>query len=142
MNEDSVFIEILRQNWNHMRQQETLRMWIANVFVALVVGVSAYLGKVGLKELSWFVPFSFLMISVLCLLITLKVNHIFGVTKDAISAIFDDEKIPLGKDWEKYVGGLNAKGKWKRLKVRCLYVILYLIAIPVSLILLGFTLAN
>jgi len=142
MNTENMYINILKENWRHMRHQETQRMWIANVFVALVVGVSAYLGKVELKELSWFVPLAFLMISVLCLLITLKVNHIFGVTKDAISAIFDDEKIPLGKDWEKYAGGLRSKGKWKYLKVRCLYIILYSIAIPASLILLVFTLAN
>ena len=142
MNTEDIYINILNENWRHMRHQETLRMWTANVFVALVIGISTYFSRVGLKELSWFVPLAFFMISVLCLLITLKVNHIFGVTKDAIIAIFDDEKIPLGKDWEKYVGGLKSKGKWKCLKVRCLYVILYSITIPASLILLGFTLAN
>lgn len=142
MNTEDIFINILKENWLHMRHQETQRMWIANVFVALVVGVSAYLGKVGLEELSWFAPLAFLIISVLCLLITLKVNHIFGITKDAINAIFDDKKIPLGKGWGKYVGGLKSKGKWECLKVRDLYVILYSIAIVVSLILLRFTLAS
>ncbi|MFC1896976.1 hypothetical protein ACFLX8_00180 [Chloroflexota bacterium] len=142
MNTANIFTNILNENWRHMRHQETQRMWIANVFVALVVGVSAYLGKEGVEELSWFMPLAFLIISALCFLITLKVNHIFGITKDAVSAIFNDEKIPLGKDWENYVGGLKSKGKWKYLKVRFLYVILYLIAIVTSAILLGFTLAN
>jgi hypothetical protein len=142
MNTENMYITILNENWRHMRHQETQRMWIANVFVALVVGVSAYLGKRGLEELPWFVPLAFLIISVFCLLITLKVNHIFEVTKEAISAIFEDEKIPFGKDWKKYVGGLESKGKWKCLKVRYLYVILYSIVIVASLILLGFTLAN
>ena len=69
-------------------------------------------------------------------------NHIFGITQDAINAIFVDEKLPLGKDWRKYVGGLKSKGKWKCLKVRYLYVILYSIVIVASLILLVFTLAS
>ncbi|MFH1383166.1 MAG: hypothetical protein ABIH70_09810 [Chloroflexota bacterium] len=142
MNTQNIYINILSENWRHMRHQETQRMWIANVFVALVVGVSAYLGKVELEELSWFVPLAFLIISVLCLLITLKLNHIFGVTKDAISDIFEDKKILLEDNWGKYVGGLKSKGKWEHLKVRCLYVILYSIAIVISLILLVLTLTN
>jgi uncharacterized MAPEG superfamily protein len=147
MDIEQVYLEISRENWLHMRHQETQRMWIANVFVALVVGVSAYLGKVSLeditlKNITWLVPLAFFIISVLCLLITLKLNHIFEITKDAVIAIFDEKKIPIGENWEKYVGGLKSKGNWKYLKVRHLYLILYSISIAASLIFFGYTLAN
>ena len=133
MNENSVFIEILRQNWNHMRHQETLRMWIGNVFIAIVVGALAYLGKAGLKE-PGYIPFVFITISMLCLLMTLKTNKVFVETKNSIIQIFKDGKINLGSDWRKYVGMLESSGIWKILRIRCLYVALYTITIIGSVV--------
>jgi len=99
MNTEDMFINILRENWLHMRHQETLRMWSANVFVAVVVGVLAYVSKEGLKELPLFVPLALLIVSVLSLLITLKTNKVFVETKNSIISIFSDGKINLGSDW-------------------------------------------
>ena len=144
METEEVFINILRENLLHLRHQETQRMWSANVFVAIFVGASAYLGKEGLAELSLAIPVIFFIISLLCLLITLKVNYVFTKTKDAIIKIFDDGKISLGKqqDWEKYVLLLKSTGGWECLRVRCLYVALYVLAIMASLILIGLVLAS
>ena len=142
MDNEQTFIEILRQNWLHMRHQETLRMWIGNVFIAIVVGVLAFLGTKEVEEVPWFLPAALLIISVLSLLMTLKVNEVFSEAQKSIKNIFIDEKIPLGKDWEKYVGGLKSKGKWKYLKVRCLYVALYSVAIAASLSLLVWVLVK
>ncbi len=144
MNKDP-FVDILRENWLHMRHQETQRMWIANIFVAIVVGTSAYLAESGLEKLPWFIPLIFFIISLFCLLVTLKLNKVFVETKKSTKSIFKDGKIYLGEqgDWRKYVGMLEStKWIWKVLRVRYLYVALYSIAILASLILLGFTLAN
>ncbi len=132
MNEDK-FISILRENWLHLRHQETLRMWSANVFIAIVVGALAYLGKAGLKE-PGHIPIVFIVISTLCLLVTLKTNKVFVETKNSIINIFQDGKLSLGSqtDWRKYVGMLESTGVWKILRIRYLYVALYVITIVAS----------
>ena len=144
METEEVFINILRENLLHLRHQETQRMWSANVFVAIFVGASAYLGTEGVTGLSLAIPVVLLIISLLCLLITLKVNYVFTKTKDATIKIFDDGKISLGEqqDWEKYVLLLKSTDGWGCLRVRCLYVALYVLAIVASLILMGFVLAS
>ncbi len=144
MESEEKFINILRENLLHLRHQETQRMWSANVFVAIFVGASAYLGKEGLTGLPLAIPVVFLIISLLCLLITLKVNYVFAKTKDAIIKIFDDGKISLGEqqDWEKYLLLLKSTGGWECLRVRFLYIALYALAIMASLILIGVVLAS
>ena len=146
MESEEKFINILREDLLHLRHQETQRMWSANVFVAIIVGASAYLGKEGLTGLPLAIPVVFLIISLLCLLITLKVNYVFTKTKDAIIKIFDDGKISLGEqqDWRKYVLLLESTGIWKMkfLRVRCLYIALYAIAIVASLSLIIVVIIN
>ena len=142
MNENSVFIEILRQNWNHMRQQETLRMWIGNVFMAVVVATSAYLGQAvsngeqNFTTVPIFIPIVILLFSVLCLGVTIKANHVFVETKNSTINIFNDKKINLGSevDWHKYVGMLESRSRLgKILKIRIIYVLMYIAVIIASL---------
>ena len=145
MNTEDIFINILKENWLHMRHQETQRMWIANIFVAIVVGTSAYLAKLELEKLPWFIPLIFFTISLFCLLVTLKLNKVFVETKNSTKNIFKDGKIYLGeqRNWKEYVGMLESKERiWKILRVRYLYVALYVIAIAASLSLLGLVLVN
>lgn len=130
MDREEVFLSILKENLLFMRHQETQRMWIANVFVAIVVGFLAFVGK-DLANLPWYLCLALSMLSVLCLLITLKLNYVFVRTRDATRQILDSEGIPsLGKDWDKYMATLYSKGRWDfpLLKVRCLYIILYSVA--------------
>jgi hypothetical protein len=131
MDEEEKFMNILRENWLQLRHQETQRTWTANIFIAIVVGASAYIGTTGLDEIPTFIPLIFLTISVICLLVTLKVNKVFVETKKSIQNIFKDEKIPLGEEqaWKKYVAMLESTGIWKVLRVRYLYVALYAAAI-------------
>ena len=140
MDKEEFYLNILKENWIHMRHQETQRMWIANIFVALVVGTSAYLTKSNGTTDSLFIPIVFLIISILCLLITLKLNKVFIETKQATINIFVDKKIFLGDgvNWNSYMGSLQSKGIWKVLRVRYLYVTLYIIGIVASLSLLVF----
>ncbi|GAJ18877.1 unnamed protein product, partial [marine sediment metagenome] len=131
MDEDEVFFNILKENLLFMRHQETQRMWIANVFVAIVAGSLAYIGKEGLVSLPWYVYCALTIISLLCLLITLKLNHVFTKTKDATEEILKAGKIPhLRQDWKKYMAILHSKGKWNKpfLSVRWLYFALYALA--------------
>ncbi len=146
MKENGVFIEILRQNWNHMRQQETLRMWIGNVFMAIIIATSAYLGQVvssrqqDLTTIPIFVPIVILVFSFLCLGVTLKANHVFVETKESTKNIFKDKKIDLGNevDWHRYVGMLESTSKrGKILKIRQIYVFMYIITIIASSAWLG-----
>ena len=140
MNNQDVFIEILMENWRHLRHQETVRMWIGNVFIAIVVAMSAYLGKtlLDITQVPIFVPIVILVVSILCLLVTLKTNKVFKETQNSIINIFEDKRITFEnqEDWRKYVGMLQSTNVvWdKILRVRCLYVALYVIAIIASLI--------
>lgn len=130
MDSDEVFLSILKENLAFMRHQETQRMWIANVFVAIVVGFLAFVGK-GLVVVPWYLYLALSMLSLLCLLITLKLNYVFVETRDATRRILDYGKIPcLGKDWAQYMAILYSKGKWnyRLLAVRWLYIVLYIVA--------------
>jgi hypothetical protein len=142
MESEEKFINILKENLLFMRHQETQRMWIANVFVAIVVGFLAYVGKNGLASISWYIYLALTVVSLLCLLITLKVNKVFIETRNAIKNIFNDGKISIGKDWHKYMLMLESKGIWKVLRVRYLYVALYVIAIVGWLCLLVLVILN
>jgi hypothetical protein len=144
MESEEKFINILRENLLFLKHQETQRMWAANIFIAIVVGASAYLGKEGLSHLPLAVPVVFLVISLLCLLITLKVNYVFGRTQAAIKKIFDDKKIYLEDlDWRKYVLPLDSKGWWwNHVKVRHLYAALYVLAVAASTYLLVLVLVS
>jgi len=137
MNHQNAFIEVLRQNWSHLRQQETLRMWIGNVFIAIVVATAAYLGKAVSEgqQIPVFVPIVILMVSLICLGVTLKANKVFVETKKSIINIFQDKKIDLGvDDWRKYVGMLESRSRfYKILRIRYLYVFLYGIVIATSI---------
>jgi hypothetical protein len=144
MRSEEKFMNILKENWLQLRHQETQRTWTANIFIAIVVGASTYLSKTELNNIPLFIPLVFLTISVICLLVTLKVNKVFVETKKSIQNIFKDKKINLGKgqDWKKYVAMLESTGVWKVLRVRCLYVALYAVAIAASLWLLASVLVN
>jgi len=127
MTNGNPFIDILKENLLFMRHQETQRMWIANVFVAIVVGFLAYVGKNGLANISWYIYLALTVVSLLCLLITFKLNHVFVKTKDATKEIFDSGKVSLGLDWKKYTVTLESEGIWGKpfLSVRWLYIALY-----------------
>ena len=141
MEKEEMYFNILKENWLHMRHQETQRMWIANIFVAIVVGTSAYLttsGNYKLEDIPIFIPVIFLVISTICFLITLKLNKVFVETKNSTKRIFNKKKISLGKgvNWRNYTGMLESEGIWRALRVRYLYVFLYGISIATSLSLL------
>jgi hypothetical protein len=136
MESEEKFINILKENLLFMRHQETQRMWIANVFVAIVVGFLAYVGKNGLASISWYVYLTLTIISLLCLLITLKLNHVFTKTKDATKAILNSRKVSLGRDWKRYMVTLESTGLWKVLKVSYLYDLLYTISISAAIFLM------
>ena len=145
MRSEEKFMNILKENWLQLRHQETQRTWTANIFIAIVVGASTYLSKMGLNNIPLFIPLVFLAISVICLLVTLKVNKVFVETKNSILNIFKDGKISLGEaqDWRKYVAMLESTSRiWKILRVRYLYVALYAVAIAASLWLLVLVLVN
>jgi predicted Co/Zn/Cd cation transporter (cation efflux family) len=108
-----------------MRHQETQRMWIANVFVAIVVGFFAYLGKNGIASIHWYIYLAPIVVSILCLLITLKLNHVFTKTQDTTKKMLKDTRVSSGQDWRKYVVTLESKGCWHTLQVRWLYITLY-----------------
>ena len=132
MTNGNPFIDILKENLLFMRHQETQRMWVGNIFVAIVVGTAAYLSKSveSLEDIPLFITVSFLVISLLCLLITLKLNHVFTKTKDASINIFNEGKISLveQQDWHNYVLLLESTDRWTYLKVSYLYVLLYTIS--------------
>ena len=135
MRTEEVFVAILKENLLFMKHQETQRMWIANIFVAIVVGTAAYLTKLDLDKLPWFIPLIFFVISLFCLLVTLKLNKVFVETKNSTENIFKDGKIYLGeqRNWKEYVGMLESKERiWKILRVRYLYVALYIISISAA----------
>ena len=137
MNNDELYLSIFKENLLHLRHQETQRMWIANIFMATVAGVVAYLTKSEDSiSITWYVPCAFLIISTICLLVTLKLNDVFNAAKKSAIKIFDDKKVSLDvADWLQYVGMLKSTSQFGRIfKVRHLYVALYLIAITVSLI--------
>jgi len=140
MRTQEVFLTILKENLLYMKHQETQRMWVANIFVAIVVGTAAYLSQSAksLDDISLFIPVIFLIISLLCLLITLKVNYVFIKTKEASENIFDDGEISLGEqqDWRKYVLLLKSTGIWGVLRVSYLYVLLYTISISAAIFLI------
>jgi hypothetical protein len=155
MTNDELFFNIFKENMIHLIHQETQRMWIANIFMSTVAGVVAYLTTTfnseitfcPLKiqesnEISWFVPLAFLIISSICLLVTLKLNDVFNEAKKSAIKIFEDEKISLGTyNRLQYVGMLKSTSiVGKILKVRCLYIALYIIAIIASIIWLCITL--
>jgi hypothetical protein len=144
MKTDEVFMNLLKEDMLNLRHQETQRMWIANIFVAIVVGTVVYLTQsFKEKDIPWFIPLIIFVISAICLLITLKLNKVFEETQNSIKNIFNEKKLPLGNDnqWQKYFVPMESTGIWKCLTVRCLYVILYLVVMVASLILFGFTLA-
>jgi len=112
-------------------------MWIGNVFIAIVVATAAYLGKAVSEgqQIPVFVPIVILMVSLICLGVTLKANKVFVETKKSIINIFQDKKIDLGvDDWRKYVGMLESRSRfYKILRIRYLYVFLYGIVIATSI---------
>jgi cobalamin biosynthesis protein CobD/CbiB len=129
----NAFLEIFKQNWNHMRQQETIRMWVGNVFIALMVAMSAFLVSRDNLEVPVFVPIVVLVFSIFCLLVTLKTNHVFDETQKSTKNLLNDGKIVSDlKDWRKYVGMLESKGIWKLIKIRYLYVALYTAVVGIS----------
>ena len=136
MRTEEVFLTVLRENLLFMKHQETQRMWVANIFVAIVAGTLAYLAKLELNEIPWFIPLFFLIISLFCFFVTLKLNKVFDETKKATLKIFDDKKISLGKEtkWKEYVLTLKVEGRWwKHLKARTLYAGLFALATLASL---------
>jgi hypothetical protein len=155
MDNKELFVEILKENWQHARHIETERMWFANIFAAVIVGAIAYLSKVGLEMYPLWVLIGF---AVFCLLVTIKLNAAFATHMKAIESIFSDKKIILGdkEEWRIYMGmpsrGDKKEGtegqpskegekeipsrkglKWKILSVAKLTVFFYSLAIAALL---------
>ena len=131
MENQAMFIDILKENWLHARHVESERMWFSNIFAAITVGTVAYLSKVGLQVPPLLV---LLIFSLFCFLVTIKLNASFANHMKAIESIFEDGKIALGdqNEWRKYMGMLLKEGIiWKILRVGILTVYLYLLAIIV-----------
>jgi hypothetical protein len=130
MQPDEVFFNTLKENLLFMRHQETQRMWIANVFVAIVVGFLAFIGKEGFMSLQWYGYMALTIISILCGLITLKLNYVFDKTQEATKKLLNDGKIQdLKEVYKNYLIPLESQGCWKLLRVRDLYLTLYGFAI-------------
>jgi hypothetical protein len=156
MDKEELFLEILKENWQHARHIETERMWFANIFAAAIVGAIAYLSKVGLEVYPLWVLIGF---AVFCLLVTIKLNAAFATHMKAIESIFSDNKIILGdkEEWRIYMGMPSKEGKkegkkglpskegekeipsrkglkWKILSVAKLTILFYSLAITALLI--------
>ncbi|MBA7663370.1 hypothetical protein ES703_71410 [subsurface metagenome] len=131
MDKEKLFVEILKENWQHARHIETERMWFVNIFAAIIVGTIAYLSEVGLEVLPLIILIVF---ALFCLLVTIKLNIAFATHMKAIESIFKDKKLLLGdkKEWRTYMGMPSRKGKiWKILSVAKLTVFFYSLAIIV-----------
>ena len=146
--QSEIFLRILRENMLYLRHQETQRMWTANIFIAIVVGTLVYSIHVGIEQIPWFIPLAFLIVSTLCFLITMKLSQVFSKTQKSIVHIFEDGKIPLccapdkncptvkekggtaeEKGWRRYMAGIKSeKGIWPILRIRYLYLALYILA--------------
>ncbi len=126
MGNSNVFIDIMKENWLHARHVETERMWFVNIFAAITVGTIVYLSKMGLEVFPLIV---LLLFSLFCLWVTIKLNAEFGNHMKAIENIFEDGKIPVGKqtEWRKYMGmPLSAMGgKWRILRVGIAFISFY-----------------
>ncbi len=129
MADETVYIEIVKENWLHARHVESERMWFTNIFAAITVGTVAYLSKVGLQVPPLLV---LLIFSLFCFLVTIKLNASFAGHMKAIESIFEDGKIALGNqnEWRKYMGMPLREGIiWKILRVSILSISFYVLAI-------------
>jgi hypothetical protein len=139
METEERFVAILHENWINARHQESQRMWFANVFSAIFVGTLAYVSTIKLDELHWLRPSGLLVVSIVCLLVTMKLNRIFDDYKKSIKSILDSGKVNLGlredEDWNDYVGMFRSDSLkiWRILRVRCLCIFLYLVGIGFSI---------
>lgn len=145
METGKIFLKILEENLAFQRHQETQRMWMANIFIAIIVGTLVYSIKTctnmeieqspctDIEQIPWFIPLAFLIISTICFLVTMKLNKVFAKTQESIENIFKDGKIPGVKGAQgrrKYMAGTKSeKWIWKILRVRYLYLALYILAI-------------
>ncbi len=148
METDEVFMNLLRGNWANSRHQESQRMWFANIFSVIFLGVLTYVTKEGLGKLPLLLPLGLFAISIICLLVTLKVNRVFDDYKNSIKNILDDKKIPLGlcekQSWGKYVGMFKSDEfrRWRKLRVRYLCIALYSTGIAASIALIVLAIVN
>jgi len=136
------FMNLLKENWANARHQESQRMWFANIFSAIFVGILAYVAQQGLSGIHWLLPSGLLAISVIGLLVTMKVNRVFDDYKQAIKKIFEDKRELLGfnanEKRDDYIGMFKADEtcRWRIIRVRYLYIALYSIGIAASLYLI------
>ena len=131
---DEALLNILKEHMLFQRHQEMQRMWTANIFIAIVVGTLVYSANLGLENLPWFIPLAFLIVSTICLLITLKLNAVFAKTQDAMKDTFNDISHFAGTgDWNTYMRGRKSeKELWAILRIRYLYLALYILAMIVA----------
>ena len=106
MADESTYIEIMRENWQHARHIESERMWFANLYAVILVALIAYIGENWEKGIALAPLFALLGISLVWLLVTLKLNASFANHIKSIQNIFDDRKIDMGtpEQWRKYMG--------------------------------------
>ena len=108
MEKDEIYINIMKENWLHARHIETERMWFANIYAVIIAAITAYIAQNGIESFTFatlkIIVIVLLVISLIWFFITLKLNVGFKIHTDAIKKIFEDEKIPLGKDWKPYTG--------------------------------------
>ncbi|MFC1983179.1 hypothetical protein ACFLV5_05310, partial [Chloroflexota bacterium] len=93
MANETTYIELMKENWRHARHVETERMWFANLYAVILVALFAYIGEKGMT-----IPplAALLVISVVWLLITVKLNASFAKHIKSVQNIFDDKKIDMG----------------------------------------------
>jgi hypothetical protein len=128
--DSKVLMEILTQNWLHIRHIENQRLQFTSIYTLLVAGILAFLGNFGFSGQAYLVGF-LVIFSIFGLIVTLKVNLEFDNHLARIKKVIKDLHL------EDYMATpTRYKGIGKIIRVRNVFILFYLILLLMWLYLL------
>ena len=119
--EREALIAVFEQNWLHIRQKESERIWITNIYVLIVAGVLSFLAFSG--NVSSYVVLFLLILSILNLFFIIKLNAVIEDYTSRIKRIIEKLKM------EEYAGLRVRGGIWGWITMDNLFIGFYIIMI-------------